>query len=382
VIFDTSFNLSSPQSQLFFMDACDTIAKQVCKVEACREGKLLKPGLKEPDCIVKEMLSYYRTHAPSAQSAATIPPELFLDVYKRFMTDSGPLIAANPIDSALSPEDQARVKARLLFEHQQKYKQMLGVLDNRIVFAAIAFRSSSSTELPNGKSHPLFDLLVDVKDSLSARAPAEIGSLYFTDLLTTSGGFTWMGVEDALVSNLFQGFMICFPVIWVVLLLVTGNVILAFYATFSIACIVICVLGAAKGYSGWDLGVAESISGVIVIGFSVDYTVHLGHMYKEATAVTREGRTTYAMTYMGGTVFGGAMTTLMAGLTLFGCTLQFFTKMATLLTWTIVLSLVYALFLFMPLCAVAGPAANFGNIWVAWNWLVQSVRGPGASRSA
>jgi hypothetical protein len=56
------------------MDACDTIAKQVCKVEACREGKLLKPGLKEPDCIVKEMLSYYRTHAPSAQSAATIPP--------------------------------------------------------------------------------------------------------------------------------------------------------------------------------------------------------------------------------------------------------------------------------------------------------------------
>jgi hypothetical protein len=102
-------------------------------------------------------------------------------------------------------------------------------------------------------------------------------------------------------------------------------------------------------------------------------------MYKEATADTREGRTTYAMTYMGGTVFGGAMTTLMAGLTLFGCTLQFFTKMATLLTWTIVLSLVYALFLFMPLCAVAGPAANFGNIWVAWNWLAQSVRG---SRSA
>jgi hypothetical protein len=60
-----------------------------------------------------------------------------------------------------------------------------------------------------------------------------------------------MGVEDALVSNLFQGFMICFPVIWVVLALVTGNVFLACYATFTIACIVICVLGAAKGYSGW-----------------------------------------------------------------------------------------------------------------------------------
>ena len=39
----------------------------------------------------------------------------------------------------------------------------------------------------------------------------------------------------------------------------------------------------ARFYSGWSLGVAESIAGVIVIGFSVDYTVHLGHIYKEAT---------------------------------------------------------------------------------------------------
>lgn len=60
-------------------------------------------------------------------------------------------------------------------------------------------------------------------------------------------------MEDALVSNLFQGFMICFPVIWVVLVLVTGNVVLAFYASFSIACIVVCVLGAAKGYSKWSV---------------------------------------------------------------------------------------------------------------------------------
>ncbi len=116
--------------------------------------------------------------------------------------------------------------------------------------------------------------------------------------------------------------------------------------------------------------------------WAVDYTVHLGHMYacKESKAGTREGRATYAMTYMGGTVVGGALTTLMAGLTLFGCTLQFFTKMATLLTWTIVLSLIYALLLFMPLCGVAGPSGNFGNIWVVWNWLAKAAGMPRATR--
>ena len=32
---------------------------------------------------------------------------------------------------------------------------------------------------------------------------------------------------------------------------------------------------------GWDFGVIESLAVVIVIGFSVDYNVHLGHAYLE-----------------------------------------------------------------------------------------------------
>ncbi len=68
---------------------------------------------------------------------------------------------------------------------------MLGVVEEKIVFAAITFRSSSSTEIPNGRSHPLYNLLSDLKDQLAARAPAEIGSFYFTDKLSTVGGFTW-----------------------------------------------------------------------------------------------------------------------------------------------------------------------------------------------
>jgi hypothetical protein len=60
--------------QLFFLNVCDAIAKQPCTVEACSQGRLLNPGLKEPDCIVKEMLSYYRANVSSAASAAYIPP--------------------------------------------------------------------------------------------------------------------------------------------------------------------------------------------------------------------------------------------------------------------------------------------------------------------
>ena len=50
--------------------------------------------------------------------------DLFLEVYKRFMTDSGPLIARIPVDPAMSPEDLAKVHSKLLFAHQQKYKEV------------------------------------------------------------------------------------------------------------------------------------------------------------------------------------------------------------------------------------------------------------------
>ena len=63
----------------------------------------------------------------------------------------------------------------------------------------------------------------------------------------------------------------------------------------------------------WDLGIAESIAGIIVIGFSVDYVVHLAHMYMDGFHVggfsDRDSRISYALEKMGGTVFAGAVTT-------------------------------------------------------------------------
>lgn len=48
-----------------------------------------------------------------------------------------------------------------------------------------------------------------------------------------------------------------------------------------LCCQVLCVLGFCKSAMDWDLGVGEAIAGVIVIGYSVDYVVHLAHMYCE-----------------------------------------------------------------------------------------------------
>ena len=83
------------------------------------------------------------------------------------------------------------------------------------------------------------------------------------------------------------------------LLFATGNFLLSLHAIVAIMGIVGSVLGSAYLYLGWSLGVTESIAGVMVIGFSVDYTIHLGHMYNAATheagIMDRDGRVAHSL---------------------------------------------------------------------------------------
>eukprot|EP00913_Durusdinium_trenchii_P025147 g23606.t1 len=102
----------------------------------------------------------------------------------------------------------------------------------------------------------------------------------------------------------------------------------------------------------WDLGVGEAIAGVIVIGYSVDYVVHLAHMYSEGMHFghqTRDERAKFAIRNMGSTIFAGAITTMLAGATMFVCWFYFFIKMALLICVTIMYSFLFSLVFFMSL---------------------------------
>ena len=76
---------------------------------------------------------------------------------------------------------------------------------------------------------------------------------------------------------------------YIVLLITTGNIITS---TLSIICVTI-VIGSVISImvmKGWQLGVSESISVVVIIGFSVDYTVHLATDYMHSPHGKREDK--------------------------------------------------------------------------------------------
>merc|ERR1712157_392738 len=147
------------------------------------------------------------------------------------------------------------------------------------------------------------------------------------------------------VQNSILGVTIAF----VVLLISTRVLHIAFFASLSILAVLISVVGTMV-MLGWYLGSIESTLIGIIAGFSVDYVVHLAHAYEIAKGDTYS-RITEAFSDLGISVFNGMVTSVAASIPLFFCQLQFFAKFGTFLCLTVAFSWIFANFGFMSVLA-------------------------------
>lgn len=158
--------------------------------------------------------------------------------------------------------------------------------------------------------------------------------------------------RESAMSGAFFGVAVAF----VVLLLCTRSLIISALSTMSITCTLISVIGFTT-MLGWELGTFEAVLISILAGFSVDYVVHLAHAYSHASG-TREECVIHALSEMGSPVLSGMMTSVLASLPLFMCTMVFFIKFAIFLCFTIAFSWLFANFFLMTLLATLGPHGN------------------------
>jgi len=177
----------------------------------------------------------------------------------------------------------------------------------------------------------------------------------------TSIQWVQLETEPFYAKGAVLGVAIVVPLAFLVLLIFTKNIVISF---FAMVCIVgnmlsVCILVLIVG---WDFGVVESVAVIIVIGFSIDYVVHLGHAYLESTLEDREQRLTMALLTMGISVSSGAFTTALSGIPLLLSVWTFLYKMGLLIFCVCMFALSWSLFFFMALLAALGPEGNVGNI--------------------
>ena len=187
-------------------------------------------------------------------------------------------------------------------------------------------------------------------DDYVATAPDTLKNVY----QEANGVWAWMRSEQAFYDGVFQGVSISAVLAFSIMIISTQNILIATYAIISVLWIVLTVVGIMV-MNGYELGVSESIAMVIIIGFSVDYVVHLGAHYVHKKSPDRTDRTSDALGAMGVSIFSGAVTTFGSGVFLFGGHMIFFQKFALIITTTVAVSLIYAMVYFVAFLHAFGP---------------------------
>ena len=173
--------------------------------------------------------------------------------------------------------------------------------------------------------------------------------------------WSWMETEKAFFTNAMQGMIISIGFACLVILVATRNWIVTFYAIHCVGFICAAEM-ALMHLRGYEMGVAESVGTIMVIGFSVDYVVHLAAHYVHSAAITRYQRTKESIGEMGVSIFSGAMTTIGSAAFLFGGKMAFFQKFAFMISTTICLALIYSLIYYIALSHGFGPEGHTGDI--------------------
>ena len=122
--------------------------------------------------------------------------------------------------------------------------------------------------------------------------------------------------EVAFVESALQGIAISMSFAFIILIATTKNVILAFFAVYCVGLIVVSVVCIIV-LKGWELGVSEAVSVVILIGLSVDYVVHLAADFAHSKYKSRNDKMNQAYQEMGVSILSGMITTAGSGGVLF-----------------------------------------------------------------
>jgi protein dispatched 1 len=98
-----------------------------------------------------------------------------------------------------------------------------------------------------------------------------------------------MPTETSFVSSALYGILTSLLFAFLVLLISTHNIIQSLISILCVSIIMMSVV-AIISLCGWEFGVSESIGVVLLIGFAVDYVIHLSSDYMHSPLKSRHDK--------------------------------------------------------------------------------------------
>ena len=166
--------------------------------------------------------------------------------------------------------------------------------------------------------------------------------------------FLWVRImtELSLVRSTITAWAISNVSAFVVILLFTRSMYIALMTTACIFFIVICLLWFMVYVMQWPLGAMEALSVTIFVGMSCDYCLHFAHAFMHSEAPTQQLKVRQALTMVGNSILGAAITTIGSSVCLVFCVIVFFKKMGIIIIVNTVGSLFFALVFFPSMLSI------------------------------
>ena len=124
--------------------------------------------------------------------------------------------------------------------------------------------------------------------------------------------------------------------------------------------IILCVIAILVAL-GIEFGIVEAISLTILVGISVDFSLHLAEAFTRSHFTHRGLRGVDAVSRVGYPIFSAAVTTLSAVLPMLWCKITILVNFAQIIPLCISASLVYGLHFFAPVLMIVGPNVPGGG---------------------
>ncbi|XP_071770341.2 protein dispatched homolog 1 [Centroberyx gerrardi] len=334
LMLDSSFNISSPASQLWILNFCQKLRNQSFVFQSEEQDftscfiETFKQWMENQDC---EEASVYPC---CSQSTFPYKQDVFelcikraimeLDRSTNYHLDSktpGPRFDINDTIRAIVLEFQSTYLFTLAYEKMfQFYREVDAWISEELLYA------------PAGLSHGWF-----------------VSNLEFYDL------------QDSLSDGTLVAMALSVAVAFSVMLLTTWNVIISLYAILSIAGTIFVTVGSLV-LLGWELNVLESVTISVAVGLSVDFAVHYGVAYRLAPEPDREGKVVFSLSRMGSAIAMAALTTFVAGAMMMPSTVLAYTQLGTFMMLIMCVSWTFATFFFQCMCRCLGPQGTCGQI--------------------
>ena len=170
-----------------------------------------------------------------------------------------------------------------------------------------------------------------------------------------SSTWTAADAEQGLIDSTLQTWLLSNGAVLVIILLFTQNVLISVYTMLTIVLIVVALMGYLFAVAKFQFGAIEAVGVTIFVGMSVDYCLHIAHGYHTSNSRTRKDKSTEALTALGVSILGAALTTASASAFLFPCRIYLFVQLGVMITGNTVLAVFYALVFLVATLMVAGP---------------------------